>query len=92
MEGTVEAALVDTISTASRTWIGITDITVPATWRWVTGAVGPVMPDSLVPGDCGQRFDGTGAVGSERLQNRDCSLAYAYLCECDLVPPDPTAF
>lgn len=86
-----EIALVDTISTASRTWIGITDVKVPATWRWVTGAVGPVIPDSIAPGDCGYYFDATGGGVAGPL-NRGCANLYAYLCECDLTPPDPTAF
>ena len=86
-----EIALVDTISTASRTWLGITDVKVPATWRWVTGAVGPIVPDSITPGDCGYYFDATGG-GTALVQNRTCTSLYAYLCECDLVPSDPTAF
>jgi len=89
---TDEVALVDTISMASRTWIGITDIRLADTWRWVTGAVGPVMPPGgNSPGDCGQHYDVATDL-PKRLQNRLCTQTAAYLCECDLVPPDPNAF
>jgi hypothetical protein len=50
-----------------------------------------VMPDSGTPGDCGQHYD-VATNPPKRLQNRDCAQLAAYLCECDLVPVDPTAF
>jgi len=89
---TGEVTIVDTISTASRTWIGLTDLRIPDLWRWVTGAVGPtLLLGGNSPGDCGQHYDVATDL-PKRLQNRNCAQTAAYLCECDGVAPDPNAF
>lgn len=73
------------------TWVGITDLAVTSTWRWVTAepSVDPAPTDRALwspgepnsPGaeDCGV-FD---LSGSGTLNNVGCTELHEYVCECD---------
>lgn len=84
-----ELATIDAISSATRTWVGLTDRITDGIWLWVTGAAGP----SLGTGSdsCGQLDEGI-SFGGPALRNDDCASGRSYVCECDLTPANPTTY
>ena len=95
IDDTAENATVDAISSASRTWIGYSDVVDPDTWRWVTsepgfgggwdtGGGGADEPDGT--GDCAT-MDQNGS-----WQDQSCADSRDYVCECDGRSADPDAF
>lgn len=95
IDDATENATVDAISSASRTWIGYSDLTTADAWRWVTsapgvddrwdtGGGGPDEPDGT--GDCAA-IDQNGS-----WQDQSCADSRDYVCECDGRSADPDAF
>ena len=90
---TNEGMAVDAVSTASETWIGASNRR--GTWRWVTGAsLSP--PNSLIGTRCALWSSGSDEQGPWQqpagINTRDCNDTRPYVCECDGVEPDPSAF
>lgn len=77
----------DAISSASNTWVGLSNLS--TAWRWVDGTSGPSLDSNV--NRCGRYFDATGG-GPKGMQESDCANTLPYVCECDLVEPDPDAF
>lgn len=83
-----EHVAVDALTGAS-IWFGLTDRKVEGTPRWVTGATptytnyGPMTNSG--PYDCAGIYQSEWAWG-------DCSTQIPYVCECDGVTADPTAY
>ncbi len=87
--GTNELATVDAVSSASRTWVGLSDRVTDGVWLWVTGGTGPALgsgQSSCADLDAGDRF------GGPQLQNDDCTTGRSYVCECDLTPANPATY
>jgi hypothetical protein len=83
-----EDAAVDALTGAS-IWFGLTDRKVEATPRWVTGAT-PIYTNygtmtNTTAYDCAGIYQGKWAWGQ-------CTTLIPYVCECDGVPADPTAY
>lgn len=83
-----EDAAVDALTGAS-IWFGLTDRKVEGTPRWVTGAT-PTYTNYGGPGntaayDCSGIYQGKWAWG-------DCTTLIRYVCECDGMAAQPTAY
>lgn len=87
--GTGELPTVDAISSASRTWVGLSDLVTDGTWLWVTGATGPSLGTGS--SSCAELDDG-GTFGGPQLREDDCTTGRSYVCECDLTPANPATF
>jgi hypothetical protein len=85
-----ELATIDAMTTASTTWVGLSDRT-KMLWQWVDGSLGPVL-DATNFGRCGSYYNAAGNNGSKHLQDEDCTRTKNFMCECDMIEPDPTAF
>ncbi|HEY8145111.1 MAG TPA: C-type lectin domain-containing protein [Kofleriaceae bacterium] len=92
IDDATENATVDAISSASRTWIGYSDLIAANTWRWVTSVpgfdggwdTGGGQPDGS--GDCAV-IDQNGG-----WRDQGCGDSRDYVCECDGRSADPDAF
>jgi hypothetical protein len=81
--------LVDSLSTASRTWFGSSDRRIESNWRWVTGGTAPNL-GSTEASDCGYYYIHSAGIPGQ--QQEDCVNVYPYLCECDHIAADPSAY
>lgn len=92
IDDATENALVDALSSASRTWIGYSDRAEGDSWLWVTGGTGWTggwdtgSSEPSGTGDC-VATDGDALWGDE-----DCSDSRDYVCECDGRPADPASY
>ena len=88
VDNATEHAAVDALTGAS-IWFGLTDRRVEGTPRWVTGALPTYTnygPATNTAGyDCAGIYQGKWAWG-------DCATVIPYVCECDGVPAQASAY
>jgi len=88
VDNVAEHTAVDALTGAS-IWFGLTDRKVEATPRWVTGATPTYTnyggANNTGPYDCAGIYQGKWAWG-------DCTTLIPYVCECDGIPPQSTAY
>jgi hypothetical protein len=89
MPTAAEALTIDAITTASRTWVGIGNRNDGQAWKWVDGSAGPVLDGQS--DQCGRWYDAPPGGGGDALQSDSCGETRPYVCECDLIPPDPSS-
>jgi hypothetical protein len=88
VDNAAEDSAVDALTGAS-IWFGLTDRALDGTPRWVTGAT-PTYTNYGGPGntpayDCSGIYQGKWAWGN-------CTTLIKYVCECDGMPAQPTAY
>lgn len=89
--------------TSDKAWLGLTDRTSEGTWRFVTGGVASAdvlfwnATEPNATGDCAAMYRTNEVVPSRnsRYDDADCvelGINRGYVCECDGLAADPTAY
>jgi hypothetical protein len=85
-----ESMTIDAISSATSTWVGLTDRRTLNVWKWVIGGSAPNQGNDP-QNQCGRyRMAQMGMPGM--LDNQDCSQTLPYVCECDQLAVDHASY
>lgn len=73
-------------------WIGLTDRRIESVWRWVTGPALSGFTDWVPPNPGGGTAQNCAELNGGGWHDDACDVPQPFLCECDGLSPDPSAF